>query len=136
MGFFHDLLLETRCEQHEKDLKEAYGMGFRDGRLCPADLRPCEADGKPAMFHRWVDEDQALLLVNVFCREDDMRQLLHNMDRHGIIPSGCSSEVVRHNFALVEYPDGSVGKVAPELIQFTDREEVSRVCISILFGWA
>lgn len=124
MGFLHDLLLETSIEQHEKDIKEAYQMGFRDGRLCPADLRPCEVDETPALFHRWVDEDQALLRVNVFCKEDEMRQLRRNMDRRGIIPCGCSSEVVRRTYALVEYPDGLIGKVDPKLIRFTDREEV------------
>lgn len=86
--------------------------------------RPCEADGKPAMFHRWVEEDQVRLQVNIFCREDEMRQLRQNMDRHGVVPPGCSCQTVRHTFALVEYLDGSVGKVAPELIQFTDKEEV------------
>jgi hypothetical protein len=122
MGILLDALVAAKCEELEKQIKEAYQMGFRDGRLCPADLRPCEVDGKPALFHRFADEDQALLRVNVFCLEDEMRQLRRNMDQRGIIPSGCSSEVVRRTYALVEYQDGSIGKVAPELVQFTDRE--------------
>lgn len=55
-------------------------------RLLPMDelrARPCEVDGRPALFHRWVEE---------YALE-----------------------------ALVEYQDGTVALVKPELIRFTDR---------------
>lgn len=60
--------------------------------------RACEVDGKPCLFHRWVEEDTILI--------------------------SAESEPVfsRHTLALVEYPDGSVGKVKPELVTFLDKE--------------
>lgn len=122
MGLISDILFATKIEEFEKELKEAYQMGFRDGRLCPADLRPCEVDGQACLFHRFVDEDKALLRVNVFCRDYEMRALRDRMDAHGIVPDGCSTEVIRVTYALVEYPDGSLGKVDPTKVCFTDRE--------------
>lgn len=60
--------------------------------------RLCEADGKPATFHRWVDEDA-----------------VHFSD-------GAPFGIVRRTGALVEYLDGSVGIVRPELVTFLDKE--------------
>ena len=84
------------------------------------DLRPCLADGKPATFHRWVDEDKALLKIHGFV-QPDMRQLIEKAFYDtGVAVEGTTIEKLRTCFALVEYPDGSVGKVKPELIQFLD----------------
>lgn len=123
MGFLHDLLLEAKGEQFEKDLKEAYGMGFRDGRLCGPDLRPCLADGKPATFHRWVDDDRAVLQVGAFVHPRDRDRIFREFQEVGLIDSSSHIEKISATFALVEYPDGSVGKVKPVLIQFLDRGE-------------
>lgn len=87
-----------------------------------ADLRPCLADEKPAVFHRWVDEDRGLLRINAFVRPHEQDALHRRFQDDGIIPNCCSMEALRSTLALVEYPDGSVGKVKPELIQFLDRE--------------
>lgn len=60
--------------------------------------RPCEVDGRPALFHRWIEEDCELTQV-----------------------AGLFNEVIHHTFALVEYQDGTIATVKPELIRFTDR---------------
>lgn len=88
-----------------------------------ASLRPCTADDKPAVFHRWVDADSSLLRINTFVHPEEGAIISRHFRDTGIVPYGCSVEVVRAAFALVEYPDGSVEKVKPELIQFLDREE-------------
>lgn len=89
--------------------------------MLPGILRACLADGKPATFHRWVDRDTSLLHINVFTRMEE-REIIHRQFKQtGIVPNCCSADVVRAVFALVEYPDGSVGEVKPELIQFLDR---------------
>lgn len=86
-------------------------------------LRPCLADGKPALFHRWVDEDKGLLKIHALVRPDHQQAIVHRFHEEGVADSASSIEKLRATFALVEYADGSVGKVKPELIQFLDRKE-------------
>lgn len=83
-------------------------------------LRLCLADGKPATFHRWIDEDQALLQINAMVRPETRKEIILKFQEDGVVGPSTSIEKVRVCFALVEYPDGSVGKVKPELIQFLD----------------
>ena len=124
MGLFTDMLFEEKCKKYEEQIKEAYGLGFRDGRLCPAELRPCEANGKQCLFHRFVDDDQAMLKINAFVKEDEVKHLYSRFKRDGIIEPCCSTEIIRRTLALVEYPDGSLGLADPMCVQFLDREEV------------
>ena len=121
MGFIHDILFEATAEQFEKDLKEAYGMGFRDGRLCPADLRPCEVDGKPALFHRWAEEDKGVLKINAFVKREQFEDLVSMYREESVVPGSCDVTVMRTTFAIVEYPDGSVHRVPVDRVRFTDR---------------
>lgn len=62
--------------------------------------RPCEVDGVPALFHRWVEGSRVINLDVIAFKMD----VLHN------------------TYALVEYRDGTVGKVEPERVRFV-REE-------------
>lgn len=87
------------------------------------DLRPCLADGKPATFHRWVEEDRALLQVDTLMKREDLQKTFHMFLAHGVADASSTIMKARVCYALVEYPDGSVGKVRPELIQFLDREK-------------
>lgn len=109
----------------------AYKNGYRDGRRAfrkpclfeAPELRPCLADDKPATFHRWVDEDKALLQIHAMVRPEDRSRIFRRFQEYGLADSHSTIEKLRTCFALVEYPDGSVGKVKPELIQFLDRKE-------------
>jgi hypothetical protein len=58
-------------------------------------LRPCLAEGSPALFHRWMENMQCAV--------------------------GDGSELYKRTTALVELPDGSMDSVDPYRIQFTDR---------------
>ena len=99
------------------------GLDVKRCSECPGPERPCLVDGKPAVFHRWVDEDKGLLKINAFVRMPEAEALNRTFHEDGIVPNCCSMEKLRTTLALVEYPDGSVGKVKPELVQFLDREE-------------
>lgn len=125
MGLFHDILFEANPAQFEKDLKDAYGMGFRDGRLCPADLRPCTAFDRPALFHCWVVEEKGLLNIDTILRHDhpSIERMRADFHDKGIIPPCCSLEKLRETRAVVEWPDGSVSTVPLDVVQFTDRED-------------
>lgn len=100
------------------------GLDVKRCTECGKAERPCLADGKPATFHRWVDEDKALLKINVFMRPDDQLKCVRRFHEEGVLDGTCSTEKLKTCSALVEYPDGSVGRVKPELIQFLDRKEV------------
>jgi hypothetical protein len=103
--------------------EQAYKSGYTDGREDALGLRPCLADGKPALFHRWADEDKALLKTDALMRPEDRVRYTQRYLADGVVDGLFSAEVIRVTFALVEYPDGSVGRVKPELIQFLDRGE-------------
>lgn len=86
-----------------------------------APLRPCEVDGMRCLFHRFVDEDKALLKIDVFLLPHEQRAIVAEFKEAGIVPKCCSTEALRSTFALVEYPDGSLGKVDPMQVCFTDK---------------
>ncbi len=114
------LFWTKKWTEYEEQVKEAYQMGFADGRLCPQG-RVCEVNGKPARFHRWVEEDKAMLKINCFARTDEQDRLVRRFREAAVIPAGTSVETARQTFALVEYEDGTVAKVEPEKVKFTDR---------------
>lgn len=113
-SIFCDFLEGSTTPEHtaEKLARAYYGDNM---------LRPCEADGKPAIFHRWVEEDKALLQFDLFAKDSYMEQVTCKFKEESYAPAGTRITHIRQTFALVEYPDGSVGKVEPELITFTDR---------------
>ena len=103
-------------KKHIKRATHQLTVGMRM-QLCKdckdAMRRLCEVDGETCMFHRFVDEDKALLRANIFTRESECRQLNERFKDGGIVPPGCSTEVVRRTLALVELPDGTLKKVDP-----------------------
>lgn len=84
--------------------------------------RPCEVDGRPALFHRWVEEDRVLLNVDVYTTPESRSEMLRRINADHCYPPGYSPEVIREIFALVEYRDGTVAKVKPELVRFILKE--------------
>lgn len=63
--------------------------------------RPCEVNGTPALFHRWVEEARPVVRPAAF----------------------RFVEVIHETFALVEYQDGTIGKVKPEAVRFPVKED-------------
>lgn len=109
-------------KKERKAFKLALGLELKRCAECSAHVRPCLASGKPAVFHRWVEDDQGRLQFESMLSNSDARALALVYRTEGFIPAGCGVEILRRTLALVEYPDGSVGKVNPELIDFQDRE--------------
>ena len=85
--------------------------------------RRCVADGEPAFFHRWVDDEQTLLQLHTFTKEEHAFKIRQQVDDHRIVPYCAEIKPLKQTFALVEMLDGSVKKVAPEKVRFCDREE-------------
>ena len=86
-------------------------------------LRPCLVDGRPAFFHRWVEEDKALLKIKTFIHPDACERSIARFHQDGVMDHSCDIEKLHTVSALVEYEGGTVCKVNPELIRFTDRED-------------
>lgn len=74
--------------------------------------RPCEVDGRPALFHRWVEDFMDLVQLNAHTSPEDQVRLVDRLrDRR-----------VYQTLALVEYRDGTIDKVDPLLVRFVDVE--------------
>ena len=85
--------------------------------------RPCLVDEMPAVFHRFVEEDRALLQVDRFCRAEDMDAMVRVFKDSGVYSGKlCSTKILHSTLALVEFPDGSLKKVDPELVTFLNDE--------------
>ena len=83
--------------------------------------RLCEAGGLLALFHRWVEEDKALLHCDTLMPGQEHRARLVEFKRDGIVYPDYHTEVVRQTFALVELLDGTVQKVEPTKVRFLDK---------------
>lgn len=94
-----------------------------EGKIDEDPQRLCEVGGKGVCtFHRFVDEDEALLHFDVFLMPSEQRQIYAEFEEKGWVPKCCHTEVLRRTYALVEYPDGSLAKVDPAMVCFLDRE--------------
>lgn len=86
-----------------------------------AEYRPCTANGKKALFHRWVESDK-VLFENVALMTDTMKaKQLNQFNEFGMIDNSLTKlTVIKSLYGLVEYEDGSMDKVDPEKIKFKD----------------
>lgn len=84
--------------------------------------RPCTVGDTPGTFHRWVVQDRILLEIQTFCKTEDRIRINRDFHNNGIIGPECSAKVIRENFALIEFSDGSVGFIEPRNVRFTDKE--------------
>lgn len=67
-----------------------------------AEYRPCYADGKKALFHRWTEEAEIL--------------------QPSIMKGGPVGGQLKTTFAIVEYEDGTIAEVEPQKIRFIDNK--------------
>ena len=70
--------------------------------------RNCMVGDRKAVFHRWIDDERLLIKSNsiAFISDSD------------IIPPCAGVEKITNTLALVEFCDGTIKKVNPELIRF------------------
>lgn len=99
------------------------GVDVKHCSKCQGPERPCLVDGKPALFHRWVEEDKALLRIDAFVKNETREAIFQRFKVEGLCGPEGTIEKLRTVKALVEWPDGSVSTVPLELITFLDRRE-------------
>lgn len=114
-------MLFKKKKKKKKKLAHQLTVGLRT-QLCKecTDLqrRLCEVDGRSALFHRWIEEDRALLRFDSYRPIAAEKAIIHRFHDRGVVEPGCSVDVVRETFALVEYRDGTIAKVDPLLVRF------------------
>lgn len=123
--FCQDVIIVDRCRRcwdreipgTEPSAKWSQGAG---------DLRPCEVDGQRCYFHRFIEQELGWLQFNdeIVLGAKTVDMIIEDFNERHIIANCCSMEKLRHAYALVEFPDGTVKKVEPEKVRFLDREEV------------
>lgn len=109
--------LAGECDGYRDRIKEMMTKHSIPGRRC-------EVDGKTGCwFHRFIEEDEVLLKANAFMRKEVLDMGASHILKKGITDPTFTVEKIRKVHALVEFPDGSLGRVKPELVTFLDREE-------------
>lgn len=99
-----------------------FGLDLKRCAECNGPTRPCWIEGNPATFHRWVDEEKALLRIDVFTKPSEQEAIVRRFREEGVHDTASSVEKQRVVLALIEWPDGRVAKVRPEQLRFADRE--------------
>ena len=82
--------------------------------------RPCEVDGSKAWYHGLINSDRACLKLSKTMAPADHAKAHQRFRLFGEIPPDGELHTIRQTFAMVEYLDGSVSKVDPEKVHFTD----------------
>lgn len=90
------------------------------------DLRPCYVNGRRALFHTWVNDDQVFIMEPMFMKREiveEKQEYLNKQAQRGYLTYLATNATVhnaRRTFGLVEYENGKMERVDPTLIQFTD----------------
>lgn len=82
--------------------------------------RPCEVDGSKAWYHGLVNSDRAYLKVGGIPKPADYAKAHQRFRLFDEAPLDSEIHILRQTYAMVEYLDGSVSKVDPEKVHFTD----------------
>ena len=87
-----------------------------------SEYRPCLVDGKKALFHRFVEDNQLLLQFEGFIpmKGNYVQKTIERYKTDNILPSDVKPKIVKAIFALIELEDGTVKKVDIESIKFLD----------------
>lgn len=87
--------------------------------------RVCKVEGRLAIFHRWVDEDTALLSFNALMKPEQQRAVHERFLCEGLLDGCCTMEKLHRVLALVEYADdGTVTTVPVQNVRFIQTGEV------------
>ena len=85
-------------------------------------LRPCYANNKKALFHRWIDKDQYIVKFQANISYNSKEKIIDEFKATGILPNFCDTEMKTETFAIIEYEDGTVAEVRPTEMRFADNK--------------
>lgn len=93
------------------------------------ELRPCIVKGKKALFHKWDISEKLLAQNTCFMKTAEEHRIMDNLymqlkeERITVLPHYVSLHKATDNTALVEYEDGTMERVQPELVRFINTRE-------------
>lgn len=93
-------MFRNKKKYHEDVIAAIKSMGFPSVDI---EYRPCYANGRMALFHRWVNTANPALPKGVDASNEKARFFQH-----------------RSTTALIEYADGTMDRVWPQDIRFAD----------------
>lgn len=85
------------------------------------EYRPCLVNGAKAIFHKWINDEKAMLKMNVTTSPTRL-QAINKLYKQDIIPNVCSLEKLSITVALVEMEDGTMKKADIDSIKFLDTD--------------
>ena len=97
-------------------------MAALDGTvtLRTAEYRPCQVNGRDALFHRWTENEQVLLKFDNMTRPEIRKMVYDTFVGTHTVPSGVSTEAIKLTMAIVEFEGGDIEEVAPAEVKFLD----------------
>lgn len=93
------------------------------------ELRPCYVKGQKALFHKWDTSERVLPQFTTYMKTGDCQRRSEALymqlkeERITILPHNVSICKAADTTALVEYEDGTMERVQPELVRFIDTQE-------------
>lgn len=94
---------------------------FRSG-----EYRPCTVDGKNALFRNWIPKEKVLMQFNTSLCHEVRDAVYREFIEYNLVPCGAHCEIVHQVLGIVEFEDGTVKEVEPEMITFQDSIDLFR----------
>ncbi len=88
------------------------------------EYRQCVVDEKRALFHRWVEKDQIILLTGCILRRERAEAIRQQFEKDFIVPSGMTIEKAQYVLGIIEFEDGTIREVIPANIKFLDSDSL------------
>ena len=93
--------------------------------------RKCEVRGRRATLILFADEETVFVNVDTFATEENITKIADKVLQTHAVPQHCHIDKVRQVVAIVEYENGTIEKIDPSFIRFTDKrvENAAGRCI-------
>lgn len=97
-------------------------MAGLDGTITVSNsqYRPCVVADKKALFHNWVHREKAFLKIKAFVSDEIAKDIKNRFEKSGICTPQSDIVKISETYAIIEYEDGTIGKVLPNDIRFVD----------------
>lgn len=92
--------------------------------LSDSEYRQCMVNQKKAFFHKWIEEEALVYHFDTHMESSQIINIAKKFREDNIVPPYIKTTTIKTLYALVEFEDGSIGKVKPEDLYFLDGKEL------------